>query len=138
MTGTIRILIADDHPVVRDGLTAMLATQDDFEVVGEAADGTEAVALVGRHEPDVVLMDLRMPHLGGLDAARMIRQALPETQVVLFTVYDDQALTEAGARAGVFAYLVKGCPPGQVVDVVQQAWQWKRGLEISEVKPPAG
>jgi DNA-binding NarL/FixJ family response regulator len=132
-----RVLLVDDDRAIREALRDVLG-EVGMEIVGEAANGVDGVSVAKAVEPDVVVMDLRMPRLGGLDAARMIRRALPATQVVLFTVYDDQALTEAGARAGVFAYLVKGCPPGQVAEVIHQAWQWKRGLEVTGVRPPAG
>lgn len=129
-----RVLLVDDERSIREALRDVL-NEVGIDVVGEAANGVDGVSAAKALEPDVVVMDLRMPRLGGLDAAKMIREALPETQVVLFTVYDDQALTEAGARAGVFAYLVKGCPPAQVAEVVHQAWGWKLGLEVSARRP---
>ena len=84
----IRILLADDHPVVRDGLAAMLATQPDFEVVGEAGNGAEALTEAARLRPDVVLMDLEMPELDGIEAIRRLRAADPSVQVVVLTAFD--------------------------------------------------
>ncbi|MGH2657988.1 MAG: response regulator [Actinomycetota bacterium] len=110
MTGTIRILIADDHPVVRDGLTAMLATQDDFDVVGEASDGAEAVALVGRHEPDVVLMDLRMPELDGVSATARILERPHAPRILVLTTYDTDADILRALDVGATGYLLKDAP----------------------------
>ena len=86
-----RVLVADDHAMLREALVELLA-QAGFEVAGEAADGADAVALAKQLEPDVVLMDLRMPVLGGLDATRLIRDACPATQVVLLTAFESTAL----------------------------------------------
>ena len=110
MTGAIRIVIADDHPVVRDGLAAMLATQDDFEVVGEARDGAEAVALVGRHEPDVVLMDLRMPELDGVSATTRILERPEAPRVLVLTTYDTDADILRALEVGATGYLLKDAP----------------------------
>jgi DNA-binding NarL/FixJ family response regulator len=106
----IRILIADDHPVVRDGLSAMLATQEDFEVVGEAADGAEAVALTGRMEPDVVLMDLQMPELDGVQATAQIREGHPALGVLVLTTYDTDADILRALDVGATGYLLKDAP----------------------------
>ena len=87
----IKILIADDHPVVRDGLRGMLAGEADFEVVGEAASGVEAVRLTERERPDVVLMDLQMPEMDGATATAEIAARFPETRVLVLTTYDADA-----------------------------------------------
>ena len=93
---TIRVLIADDQPVVRDGLSMLLGLLDDVEIVATAADGGEAVELARVHEPDVVLMDLRMPRLEGAEATRQILAALPRTRVLVLTTYaDDEFLFPA-------------------------------------------
>src|SRR5437762_2910173 len=96
----IKILIADDHPVVRDGLSAILETQNDFEVVGEAGNGREAVDLVRTLQPDVVLLDLDMPVLDGLEALRLIRAERPETKVIVFTVFDSDERIITAVQAG--------------------------------------
>lgn len=107
----IKILIVDDHPVVRDGLNAVLETQADFEVVGEAGDGHEAVAQVEKLEPDVVLLDLDMPRLDGLGALRSIMERRPQTKVIIFTVFDADERILAAVQAGAQGYLLKGDAP---------------------------
>ena len=108
MTGApIRIVIADDQRVVRDGLAMLVGLIDDVEIVGVAADGSEAVELAEREAPDVVLMDLRMPRMEGAEATRHIRTELPETQVLVLTTYaDDESLFPA-LQAGARGYLTK-------------------------------
>ena len=127
-----RLLVADDHPLLRAALVDLLV-QAGFEVVGEAADGADAVALAKELEPDVVLMDLRMPVLGGLDATRLIKDACPDIQVVLLTAFESPALQQQAEEAGCFAYLVKGCPPGDLRLAMHEAMAWRRSL-----RPPAG
>ncbi|HEV3012294.1 MAG TPA: response regulator transcription factor [Actinomycetota bacterium] len=122
-----RLLVVDDHDMLREALVDLLV-QAGFEVVGEAADGADAVALAKQLEPDVVLMDLRMPVLGGLDATRLIKDARPATQVVLLTAFDSPALQQQAEEAGCFAYLVKGGPPGTLRLVLHQAVAARRAL----------
>lgn len=111
MTSTIKILIVDDHPVVRDGLTAVLETQPDFEVVGEAGDGQEAVTQVERLRPDVVLLDLDMPVLDGLGALQQIMKQQPGTKVIIFTVFDTDERILTAVQSGAQGYLLKGDAP---------------------------
>ena len=127
-----RLVVADDHELLRSALVALLR-QAGFDVAGEAADGVDAVALAKQLEPDVVVMDLRMPILGGLDAARLIKDARPATQVVLLTAFESPALEQQAEEAGCFAYLVKGAPPGELRLVLHQAVACRRSL-----LPPAG
>lgn len=103
----IRVVIADDQRVVRDGLSFLLSLIDGLEVVGAAADGGEAVALVASLDPDVVLMDLRMPHMDGVEATRRVRRDYPRTQVVVLTTYADDSSVLAALRAGARGYLTK-------------------------------
>ncbi|HWD43274.1 MAG TPA: response regulator transcription factor [Actinomycetota bacterium] len=131
MTGP-RLLVVDDHHLVRQALVELL-TQAGFEIVGQAADGADAVALAKRLEPDVVLMDLRMPVLGGLDAARLIKDACPAIQVVLLSAFESPALEQQAEEAGCFAYLVKGGSPGDLRLVLHQAMAARRSL-----LPPTG
>jgi DNA-binding NarL/FixJ family response regulator len=103
----IRVLIADDHPVVREGVRSLLETAADLTVVGEAGDGIEAVRLAAELSPDVVLMDLRMPVMGGIEAIEQIKARDPRVGVVILTTYDDDELIVRGLRAGARGYLLK-------------------------------
>ena len=103
----VRVVVADDQRVVREGLVTVLEIMTDVEVVGAAATGEEAVALVERHRPQVVLMDLRMPRLDGVEATRRIRQAHPSTAVVVLTTYADDDSILAALQAGALGYLTK-------------------------------
>lgn len=115
----IRILLADDHPVVRDGLAAMLATQPDFEVVGEAGNGAEAVTEAARLRPDVVLMDLEMPALDGIEAIRRLREADPSAQVVVLTAFDTDERIVGAIQAGAQGYLLKGAPRAEIFAAIR-------------------
>ena len=115
---TVRIVLADDHPVVRGGLRALIGTIDGLEVVGEAADGEAAVREVQLLRPDVVLMDVRMPGLGGVEAARRIREATPETAVLMLTMYDDDATVLTAMQAGARGYLLKGAEQTEIVGAI--------------------
>jgi DNA-binding NarL/FixJ family response regulator len=130
-----RLLVVDDHDMLREALAELLR-QAGFEVVAEAADGADAVVLARQLEPDVVLMDLRMPVLGGLDATRLIKQATPATQVVLLTAFESPALEHQAEEAGSFAYLVKGGPPGTLLLVLRQAVAARRAL-LAQRSPAA-
>jgi DNA-binding NarL/FixJ family response regulator len=116
---SIRILLADDHPVVRDGLAAMLGTQPDFEVVGEAGTGAAAVAEAARLRPDVVLMDLEMPVLDGIEAIRQLRAADPAVQVVVLTAFDTDERIFSALQAGAQGYLLKGAPRAEIFAAIR-------------------
>ncbi len=103
----MRVIIADDQTVVREGLVTLLGTMNDIEVVGAARDGEEAVALVAELKPDVVLMDLRMPRLDGVEATRRIRADHPATNVVVLTTFADDASIVGALQAGALGYLTK-------------------------------
>jgi len=120
-TNTISVLIVDDHPIVRQGLHQLLEIQDGIEVVGEAASGKEAVKLVAELLPDVVLMDLIMEEMGGIDATREVRKISPHTQVVVLTSYHEDALIFPAIKAGALSYLLKNSLPEEVVDAVRAA-----------------
>ena len=119
MSKIIRILLADDHPVVRDGLAAMLATQPDFEVVGEAGNGAEAVAEAARLRPDIVLMDLEMPDLDGIEAIRRLRAADSSVQVVVLTAFDTDERIVGSLQAGAQGYLLKGAPRAEIFTAIR-------------------
>jgi DNA-binding NarL/FixJ family response regulator len=103
----VRVLIADDHPLTRDGIRSALASDDGLEVVAEATNGEEAVKLAELHQPDVILMDMRMPGLGGIQATREITRTNPGTRVIILTVEDAQARVGDAIQAGAAGYLLK-------------------------------
>jgi len=105
---TLRILVADDHPVYRAGLAGVLAEEGDMEVVGEAADGEQALAMALELRPDVVLMDLHMPGVGGVEATSRLAEEAPAVRVLVLTMYDNDESVLAAMRAGARGYLVKG------------------------------
>ncbi len=115
----IRVLLADDHPIVRDGLGAVLELQPDMEVVGEAGDGPTAVQLARELKPDVVLMDLQLPGFSGAEATRQILAASPSIRVLILTAYDsDEGILEA-VRAGAVGYLLKGAMRSELVNAIR-------------------
>jgi DNA-binding NarL/FixJ family response regulator len=118
---SITVVIADDQTAVREGLAVMLGLLDDVDVVGEAADGEQAVQLVERHRPDVVLMDLRMPRRDGVEATGLIRARHPGTQVVVLTTFADDEHIIAALRAGALGYLTKDAGRVQIAQAVRAA-----------------
>ena len=106
----IRVLVVDDHPIVRGGIVGLLETEDDFAVVGEASSGEDALRLLPEARPDLVLMDLRMPGMGGVEATRLAVQADPPPRVLVFTTYEDDDQILAAIEAGASGYLVKAAP----------------------------
>ncbi|MFC3896989.1 response regulator [Lentzea rhizosphaerae] len=119
MDAVTRVVIADDHPVFRRGLKALLDGEDGLSVVGEAADGLSAVQVVLDLEPDVVVMDLHMPGLGGVDAAKQILETLPSLGVLVLTMHEDDELVFAAMKAGARGYLVKTTDDDEIVRAVQ-------------------
>lgn len=117
----IRVLIADDHMVVREGLRTILDAAPDLLQVGEATNGAEAVLLVQETAPDVVLMDLRMPGMDGIEAIQQIKIRSPEVQVVILTTYDDDDLIVRGLRAGARGYLLKDTPRKMLFETIRAA-----------------
>jgi len=115
----IKILIADDHPVVREGLFAMLSREHEFEVVGEAKDGVEAVDKAKKLSPDIVLMDLRMPELDGVEAMEQIKSAKPDTKFIILTTYSDDEYIFRGIEAGARAYLLKDAPREELFEAIR-------------------
>ncbi len=116
---TIRIVLADDHPIVRDGLASVLETQPDFEVVGQANNGLEAVDIVAALKPDVVLLDLEMPHLDGVQALRAMRVADPQTKALVFTAFDTDERIIGAVQAGARGYLLKGAPRDELFGAIR-------------------
>jgi DNA-binding NarL/FixJ family response regulator len=117
----LRVLVVDDHALVRHGFRAILAGEDDIEVIDEANDGREAVSIAGRHRPDVVLMDVRMPIMDGIEATRLITEdpLLPDTRVIVLTTFDMDEYVFGALRAGASGFLLKGVEPSQLIDAVR-------------------
>jgi DNA-binding NarL/FixJ family response regulator len=124
-TTPISILIVDDHPVTREGLHAALDLSEDVVVVGEAASGEEAVDVVRDQAPDIVFMDVRMPGMGGIEATRAIRQACPDTRVILFTVDESRSSIAEAIQAGVSGYLLKDASAEELVNAARLALEGK-------------
>jgi DNA-binding NarL/FixJ family response regulator len=117
----IRVLLVDDHQPVRSGLRSLLATVDDIQVVGEATDGDEAIGVASDTDPEVVLMDLCMPGMSGLETTRVLHERMPEVQVVILTSCDDQQVMLEALDAGAVGYLLKDADPQDVVRGVRAA-----------------
>jgi NarL family two-component system response regulator LiaR len=118
----IRVIIADDHAVVREGTRHILDHEADIEVVGEAADGVQAVALVDDLKPDVAIVDISMPVMGGIEATEKIKASCPGTAVLILTSYDDDRYVFALLAAGAAGYLLKDVPSTEVVRAVRSVY----------------
>lgn len=116
---TIRIMLAEDHAVVREGTRNLLELEPDFEVVGEAATGVEAVEVAGREHPDVAILDIGMPEMNGIEATRQIKARWPDINVLVLTAYDDDEYVFAFVEAGAAGYLLKDVPAEEVIRAVR-------------------
>ncbi|MFH1651874.1 MAG: response regulator transcription factor [Chloroflexota bacterium] len=125
----VRVLIADDHAIVREGIRMILAAHDDIEVVGEAADGRETISQVERLTPDVVLMDIAMPGLGGLEATMEIMKSQPKTKVVVLTQYDDSEYIFRFLKAGAAGYVLKKAVGGDLLAAVRAVFRGKSFID---------
>lgn len=117
----IRVMLVDDHAVVRSGLSAFLLAFDDMELVGEAADGEEAVSMAGHYRPDVILMDLVMPRMDGASATRVIRERFPEIKVVALTSFKEDDLVSNALKAGAIGYLLKNVSSDELAKAIRAA-----------------
>ncbi|HEY2175003.1 MAG TPA: response regulator transcription factor [Mycobacteriales bacterium] len=134
MTSTddvIRLLIVDDHPVVRDGLRGIFEATDGLEVVGEAGDGSTALSMALALDPDVVLMDLRMPGVGGVDAIRSLRERSVRARVLVLTTYDSDSDVLPAVQAGATGYLLKDAPSSELIRAVRSAHRGEAVLSPS-------
>lgn len=130
-TNEIRVLLVDDHPVVREGLAAMLNRRADMSVVAEAENGRDALACFAEQQPDVTLMDLRMPEMGGVEAIVAIREQWPDAQIIVLTTYDGDEEIYRGLQAGALAYLLKDTPRDTLLETIRAVAAGQRRI------PPA-
>lgn len=130
----LRILLADDHTLVRRGVRALLESYEDMEVVGEAADGQEALDLARNLEPDLVLMDVHMPGTGGIEATRKIHDLVPETKVIMLTVSDDEDDLLESLRSGAQGYILKSVEPEQLAQMLRGAYHGEAPISPSLAK----
>ncbi|MGG0300244.1 response regulator transcription factor [Bacillus albus] len=119
----IKVLLVDDHTVVLKGLAFFLSTQEDLELVGEASNGKEALVKVGKTHPDVVLMDLYMPEMDGVEATGCIKKEYPDVKVIVLTSFSDQAHVLPALRAGASGYILKDVEPDQLVEAIRSAYR---------------
>jgi DNA-binding NarL/FixJ family response regulator len=131
MTEPIRVLLVDDQALFREGLRTLLGMQPGLEVVGEAANGEEALRLAAKLRPQVVLMDLRMPVLDGVTATRRLREAQPDCRVIVLTTFDDDEYVFEGLRAGAVGYLLKDVPSEKLVEAIRAAARGESFLQPS-------
>lgn len=131
MTTPITILVVDDQALFREGLRTLLSVQPDFEVIGEAANGEEAVREANKKRPTVVLMDLQMPVLDGVAATRQLRSAQPDSKVIVLTTFDDDDYVFEGLRAGAVGYLLKDAPSEKLVEAIRAAARGESFLQPS-------
>lgn len=120
MVDTIRLLIVDDQRLMREGLRTLLELEPDMQVAGEAQDGQEALALFASLQPEVVLMDIRMPVMDGVEATRRLRQDYPQARVIILTTFDDDAYVFDGLRAGALGYLLKDVSADELAQAIRQ------------------
>ena len=130
----IRILLVDDHGLFRSGMRSILETQPDIEVVAEAESGEEAVELVRQSPPDVVLMDVHMPGIGGIEATRRVLRAAPEARVIALTALEDEPFPRKLLDAGAEGYLTKGCPAEELLKAIRQVVQGERYVSDDVLK----
>lgn len=123
MTATIRIFVADDHPIVRRGIRDLMETEPDIEVIGEATNGRDAIAAVSDLKPDVVLMDLVMAPVDGIEATRQIKARQPEVKILVLTSFATDDKVFPAIKAGALGYLIKDTPPEELVRAIRQVYQ---------------
>lgn len=124
----IRILLADDHPLLRDGVAGLVADQPDMELVGEASNGREAIDQFRKHRPDITLLDLQMPELNGIDAILAIRGEFPEARIVVLTTYTGDAQILSALKAGAQAYLLKSALRRELLDTIRDVHKGQRRI----------
>ncbi len=128
MTNQIRVFSVDDHPLLREGIVAVINGQPDMQVVAQASDGREAISYFCEHKPDVTLMDLRLPDMSGIDAMIAIRGQFPEARVIMLTTFDCDAEIQRALAAGARSYILKSMPPREMAETIRQVHAGKKCL----------
>lgn len=127
----VTVLLADDHPIVRQGLRHLLETQPEFKIVGEASDGLEASQMAERYRPDVLVVDMMMPGLNGLEVTRQVRQRSPATRIIILSMHNNDAYVLQALKGGAVGYVLKDSGPAEVVQAVMQVMEGRRYLSAS-------
>ncbi|MDI7862342.1 response regulator transcription factor [Rhizobiaceae bacterium n13] len=127
--GPIRVLVVDDHHLIREGIAALVASQGDIEIVGEAADGNQAVAQFEALRPDVMLLDLQMPGMGGLEALADIKSRHPQARIVILTTYDGDHLASRALAAGAQAYILKSSVRRELLDTIRAVFRGQKHVQ---------
>jgi len=133
----IRLLLVDDHPLVREGLKRTLSSMVGVVVIGEAATGEEAVERAADLQPDIVIMDLSLPHMSGIDATRMIKARSPETSILVLTMHAEEIYIRRAIEAGASGYLSKDARPSDLVEAIQAVQRGEQYLMVASTQNPA-
>jgi DNA-binding NarL/FixJ family response regulator len=132
---TINILIVDDHPMVRRGLKSLLSSYPDLQIIGEAENGAAALALTAKLAPDIVLLDIQMPELDGVQVAQRLRSVSPQTKVIALTAFDNEDYVASAMQAGVYAYLLKSHSDDTIADSIRRVYAGERLLDSAHIEP---
>lgn len=128
MSNPIRVLSVDDHPLLREGIAALVNSQSDMALVAQAANGAEAIQIFKQHQPDVTLLDLRLPDMSGIDILIAIRSEFPAARVIMLTTFEGDVEIQRALQAGARGYLLKNMPPSELLDVIRQVHAGKKRI----------